>query len=692
MVVAHNLMAMNSQRQLSLVSGTVSKKSEKLSSGYRINRAADDAAGLSISEKMRRQMRGLSQSTANAEDGISMVQIADGALDEIQNMLQRMNELCVQAANGTNSATDRQNIQDEIVQLTVEIDRVSATTKFNESNLLDGSMAKPGRNTYTTAINNRELDKFQKQYEVDKDKFQLELINGSSKGKVVSLSELKETEGTKIVYFESKVVSTAKPDGTDTDTNPDYDKLKEVLKNEIVPNAVEAVINAYSPAYDFLKGSAIGMGLHLSNFTGDLTDALAYVSLKGGGSKVLSYQLGVNTNPAYLKLDADGNLTDSARSSLEVTIVHEMMHAFMDEAVTPGMGTFPTWFIEGMAQTAAGGYYNGNDWVNGGLGITADSSIADIKAALEREKIGSDTTASNYGSGYLASMYLGYLAGGCNLNALSIKSGLGKILAAVRGGNSLENIVKALTGRKSIEDFQDSFASDRDALHFIKDLTGLVGQGTGGVVGNLTKSVDILSDEPNPNVALFQLNTEKEWVENTYPDGYDLWAGGTSKDKGTAGSMYPTGGKVSWDKPLKFVTNKRATGFGSPLHVGADADMKNKILVYIDAMDSESLGVDKVDVRTEDLASLGIKRVEFALAQVSRQRSELGACQNRLEHTVKNLDNVVENTTAAESQLRDTDMAKEMVTYSNANILQQAGQSMLAQMNQINQGVLALIA
>ncbi len=136
MVVKHNLMAMNSQRQLSIVNGTVAKKSEKLSSGYRINRAADDAAGLSISEKMRRQIRGLTQATENAADGISMVQIADGALSEVQEMLQRMNELCVQAANGTNSTSDRQNIQDEISQLITEINRVAETTKFNETSLL----------------------------------------------------------------------------------------------------------------------------------------------------------------------------------------------------------------------------------------------------------------------------------------------------------------------------------------------------------------------------------------------------------------------------------------------------------------------------------------------------------------------------------------------------------------------------
>lgn len=158
MVVAHNLMAMNSQRQLSIVSGSVSKKAEKLSSGYKINRAADDAAGLSISEKMRKQIRGLTKATENAEDGISMVQTADGALNEVHDMLQRMNELCVQAANGTNSISDRQNIQDEVSQLITEIDRVAETTKFNETNLLDGSIAKPGRNAFTTAINNRKLE------------------------------------------------------------------------------------------------------------------------------------------------------------------------------------------------------------------------------------------------------------------------------------------------------------------------------------------------------------------------------------------------------------------------------------------------------------------------------------------------------------------------------------------------------
>ena len=138
MVVQHNLRAMNANRMLGITQGTLSKSAEKLSSGYKVNRAADDAAGLSISEKMRKQIRGLSQASLNAEDGISAVQTAEGALTEVHDMLQRMNELATKAANGTNALSDRQTIQDEVDQLLIEIDRVSETTKFNETYLLKG--------------------------------------------------------------------------------------------------------------------------------------------------------------------------------------------------------------------------------------------------------------------------------------------------------------------------------------------------------------------------------------------------------------------------------------------------------------------------------------------------------------------------------------------------------------------------
>ena len=139
MVVQHNLTAMNSNRMLGITTSSQAKSTEKLSSGYKVNRAADDAAGLSISEKMRRQVRGLTQASLNAQDGISCVQTAEGALAEVQDMLQRMNELCVKASNGTLQTVDRNYIQQEIDALTSEIDRVAGTTTFNETALLDGT-------------------------------------------------------------------------------------------------------------------------------------------------------------------------------------------------------------------------------------------------------------------------------------------------------------------------------------------------------------------------------------------------------------------------------------------------------------------------------------------------------------------------------------------------------------------------
>ena len=144
MVVQHNLTAMNSSRMLNITTDSQAKSTEKLSSGYKINRAADDAAGLAISEKMRRQIRGLTQASSNAQDGISCVQTAEGALAEVHDMLQRMTELAVKAANGTQTSADRGYINQEVQALVSEIDRVASTTTFNEQMLLDGSFKKVG--------------------------------------------------------------------------------------------------------------------------------------------------------------------------------------------------------------------------------------------------------------------------------------------------------------------------------------------------------------------------------------------------------------------------------------------------------------------------------------------------------------------------------------------------------------------
>ncbi len=155
MVVQHNLAAANTNRQLGIITNEQSKSTEKLSSGYRINRAGDDAAGLSISEKMRSQIRGLDKASSNAQDGISLIQVAEGALNETHSILQRMNELATQAANDTNTTTDRTAIQKEINALTSEISRISSTTQFNTMNLLDGQFS--GKNLQIGALNGQKI-------------------------------------------------------------------------------------------------------------------------------------------------------------------------------------------------------------------------------------------------------------------------------------------------------------------------------------------------------------------------------------------------------------------------------------------------------------------------------------------------------------------------------------------------------
>lgn len=412
MVIQHNLTAMNANRMLNVTTSAQSKSAEKLSSGYKINRAADDAAGLSISEKMRKQIRGLTQASSNAQDGVSAVQTAEGALTEVHSMLQRMNELAVQASNGTNSQSDRKSIQDEIDQLTSEIDRVSTTTKFNETYLLKGDSTKADKAYFMKSGYNVPADKLY-------------------------------AEGEKTTALTADTLAKTLKDGKRVYTEAQVDGGTKQTPDKIATKGVD----------------------------------YAYVT----------------------KLyDADGN---------EVTA----------ENIQAGM--------KADGKSAADKYY------------TSKAGAA------------------------------GHPAGGTATNM---------------------EIAKA------------------DAQKFIK--------------------------------------------------GYDV------------------NGALSFS-----------------LHVGADSADDNKITVKIESMSAAGIGVSDLNVSTEEDATNAIDRISEAVKKVSSQRSTLGAVQNRLEHTIANLDNVVENTTSAESRIRDTDMAQEMVNYSKNNILAQAGQSMLAQANQSNQGVLSLL-
>ena len=477
MVVQHNITAMNSNRMLGITTGSQAKSTEKLSSGYKINRAADDAAGLSISEKMRKQIRGLTQASTNADDGVSAVQTAEGALTEVHDMLQRMNELAVQAANGTNSANDRQSIQNEIEQLTTEIDRVAETTKFNETYLLKGGTTK--------------TDYYMQGHDAG--------LNGT-------------------------LIDTAR---------------KATFK------ITQASVAAGSTVTIGGKTYTIGM-TNVSSVQGKITSTLSSVKIDGK-----TYSISTDNYAAY------GGKTSIAN--------------------------------------AAGVY-----------------TVADAQ-----KLIGTTSTLIANGTSY--KVMVGYTDDG-------------------------------------VDDTDSSFISSGKALELMKSA--------------LKQANSIGVDTDTASAAKVSLKTAVG-LNTVYAEN----------SSGTITFNISKGKAEIYDK-LTF-----------SLHVGADADMTNKIGVDISAMTSKGLGIRGLNVTDDSgiAATYAIDAIADAVQKVSDQRSALGAIQNRLEHTIKNVDNVVENTTAAESRIRDTDMAEEMVTYSKNNILAQAGQSMLAQANQSNQGVLSLL-
>ena len=486
MVVQHNLTAMNSNRMLGITTKSQAKSTEKLSSGYKINRAADDAAGLSISEKMRKQIRGLTQASSNAQDGISAVQTAEGALNEVQDMLQRMNELAVKAANGTQSEDDRSYIQNEIDQLTTEIDRVAETTKFNETYLLKGDQDNEKAYTYSYAT-------------------------ATGKAATATMSTTASTKGSKITTMTFKTTASADE------------------QNEVAKLIRDQGINVqYSSKDSATAGKVVNS---------------ATVSLNGTDK----YTVTNTTGNDYSIKDAKGN--EIATFTLENANLGEKDKA---DAITPGTETFT-------ASKATAGYKDG-----------------DTVKYYDKDGNGIPENA--------LSKYFSSTTNAAGTVSSTVKADAPLVYDAL--GNKIDAAVADISAKQ--------------------DLTGAL---------TLT------------------------------------------------------------------------------LHVGADATSNNQISVNLDAMSAKGLGVNglKVDGTDDTNAKGSIETIKEAIQKVSTQRSALGAVQNRLEHTISNLDNVVENTTSAESQIRDTDMATEMVKYSNNNILAQAGQAMLAQSNQSNQGVLSLL-
>lgn len=627
LVVSHNIMALNANRMTGLVSRKNQKTTEKLSSGYRINRAADDAAGLAISEKMRRQIRGLTQASSNAQDGISLVQVADGALQEMHSIVQRGNELAVKAANGTLTDAEREMVDAEIQQLKQALNESARITTFNEIKLFpeDGQSPKSIAPSMHYDI----------EYRIEDGVF---TVTGSSDS-VQGLAEENSEPG---------------------------QVLADKIANELVPNAVAQIFASFPSLQAEVGSDSISMALDISYLDGP-SNTLAYAQCSFYGTgEPFSFLIKVDSADFT---DEDALGTGPNAEMLESTLAHELMHSVMQYTMTDEMTgrageEFPNWFVEGTAQLTGGGFTTGwNDtltylasFLTDENDNSQDSNIADY--------LNNYTVAGRpYGHGYLAAAYLGYKANnGGAVTSADIAAGMDKIFTDILQGGSFSDVVNTHTGLTESEIEALFSGGDADLVTFVRKLAYNTGTGAGSV---LTTSLnvggtDILGD--SASVQSFTIDPDKINV--------DVVGGGASG--GTGGG---TGG----------------VGDGIFLQVGADATAGNRVEVKLYRMDAQALGVEDINVKTQSAASAAIDSFKAAIGSISKVRSYYGALQNRLEHTIMNLDNVVENTTAAESLIRDADMAKEMVAWTAENVLQQAGQAMLAQANRQPEFILRLL-
>ena len=664
MVVQHNMQAMNANRMLNVTTSAQSKSTEKLSSGYKINRAADDAAGLSISEKMRKQIRGLDKASSNAQDGVSAVQTAEGALTEVHSMLQRMNELATQAANGTNSDTDRSSIQDEISQLTTEIDRVAETTKFNETYLLkgnsDGTSSEKTVNAHDAGLAGKLVD------------------NGDGTS-TFTANELKDGDKVTIAGKEYTIGTTGKGSVADPST---LNKSTDGFAVSTGTTFTTQTLNT-------------GDSVTFNGKTYTMVDKIAKDSIAWeDGSKVkvgdIEFTVKGNTNA-----DDDAAVTAGTKTG---TIGTNKIQAYIEQALKDGKQVTATSYKAKDVTTSAA--------------VTANANAADTTSIQIVDSLGEGEISK----AQLAAKDVETLA----------KAGAGKTdagKAILSAGDSV-----TIAGKTTIAT-EAAPKSAKDTYDDINKLTAgqlvTIGSGTDA------KTYTIVDNEDDADEAAFKAT--KDTILSKIKDGAtvktatnatalgtatastvigNIGSDGIDSDVITAKQAYAkmvdelkVASSIGTDKAAE-VTNdgkgkftikqgsvevKDALAFN--LHVGADADMTNKINVDIESMSAAGLGIKGLNVKDDTgiAATYAIDAITDAVAKVSSQRSALGAVQNRLEHTIANVDNVVENTTSAESRIRDTDMAKEMVNYSKNNILAQAGQSMLAQANQSNQGVLSLL-
>lgn len=729
MRINHNIAALNTYRQLNSASSAQGKSMEKLSSGLRINRAGDDAAGLAISEKMRGQIRGLDQASKNSQDAISMIQTAEGALNETHDILQRMKELSTQAANGTNTDDDRAEIQKEVNQLTSEINRIGNTTEFNTKKLLQGSTSKSDVGAVASPVTAG----------TDATNTQATWDTGTLSG-VMAASDVNT--------FEFNGVTVTLTGADNAATTGDDTTIGSVTANSAAialdTTATQGGHDAAGQAghiVDALTQISQQSGSALAGFTFELNaggDGVLITgpdtATAGANNDARIYIGGAGTNLAttndnstaakssLTQAGVDGALAKEATSTLsfnkvptegstfnvagkDVAFYDSSKGTYSDatDAQTK-LGADSVIDINGKSTSDIAAAVAALDFTNGGNGATAEVSGSTVTFKAETAGAASSNVVSLTTSDAYAGTKSAYSADAGAVNTdlrntdFEMSVTVGSKTFTVNADSLKVNLTDAATygsaGQTTVIDaFKNATATDGTKLSDLVD----VSFDNGGATQTLSFEAKEVGTD---NISVVLTGTDAATVDTAL----GLTAGTTTGDAGT--DAFENGGKdfeetfqVGANQGQSFsisINDMRSNALGL---TGDSAGAVNKDVAgakYTTTKDVTN-GTDNtavefaLDVSSTESASAAIKVLDNAIQSVSAERSKLGASQNRLEHTINNLNTSSENLTAAESRIRDVDMAKEMMNQTKNSILSQAAQAMLAQANQQPQGVLQLL-
>ena len=572
MIVQHNIPALNSYNRLGTNNKNVAANLKKLSSGYKINSAADNAAGLAISEKMRAQITGLEACQQNAKDGISLVQTAEGALTEVHSMLNRMVELSTLASNGTYSDSNREKYQNEIQELKDEINRIADSTNFNGINLLDGSLGGGAMKTDTA-----------------------QLI-----GSNVS------------THFEPTTAA----------------NTAAKVKTDLSGGALVAAKETYN-----IDGQTLEIDWR-----------------KGDAKKLFDASLKVN----HTNLSVDGTKD----------LAEKLQKLFEDEMKAQGI----TGNIE-IKSTGTAGQFTMKS-----LNTSPDASIgfvgSNAATADQVKTVGTLFFGAGDGKEAVATPAMKFNNTLSATDKFTMTINGTELEVDIGGSAGIADCVRGKT-------LQEVAAAVQTAIQTtVTHYQAATGMNVSGKLEDVDPANFIV--EADKSGGLKVTYTGDNAKDITFSFGEKTDDGVT----GTAASLLGLTDKVS---------SQAVGGNALSLQIGDTADEYNRINVSIQDCHVRGLGVDGIDVSTEASAAKGITKIKDAIDTVSKVRAKLGATQNRLDHTLNNLETTTENLTDAESRIRDTDMAKEMMQYTKNNILVQSSQAMLAQANQLPQGVLQLL-